>query len=367
MNPFPPGARWAVVALAVVVVIGACSAPNDNARTGQAADHPAGDSGSSLRVLEGNIDENGPGCSAAVGIQGDVAWAGNLGIANLTSGTLIGPQTVFDIASVSKQFTATAILLLVQEGKLTLENPLSDYVAGLPPWAGAVTVGQLMHQTSGIPDYGDLLAAAGYQESDRTTQGQAIQELAGAPMLEFRPGARFEYSNSNYVLLAEIVHRVSGEPLPQFLGEEIFQPLGLTMVMDPVGMLPNKAVSYEKGASGYEVADSGWEQVGDGAIQTTPSQLVRWADNYRTGKLGGPKLIHAQLAGAVDTEPGSDARYGAGIDLLADGTLAHDGSWAGFIATFRISKDRRTSLAISCNSTEHDIAAMADALWQLWT
>ncbi len=313
--------RRATATLAAVLVVGACSIGEDGATTGPTPERSAGVYGSSLRVLDDRIDEAGPGCSAAVGIQGEVAWTGNRGIANLASGTPIGPQTVFDIASVSKQFTATAILLLAQEGKLALENPLSDHVAGLPAWAGTVTVGQLMHHTSGIPDYGDLLSDAGHEESDRTTQGQAIGALAGVPTLEFQPGTRFEYSNSNYLLLAEVVRRVSGEPLPQFLREEIFRPLGLAMVVDPVGALPNKAVSYEKasqekGRGGYEVADSGWEQVGDGAVQTTPSQLVRWA---------------------------------------------------GFVATFRVSKDRRTSLAITCNTTGHDVDAMADALWQLWT
>ncbi|MCB0935525.1 MAG: beta-lactamase family protein [Mycobacterium sp.] len=368
LNPFRTGSRRAAATLAILLTIGAGSGcRDDRVTTGREPNRSAGDSDRSQGVLDGHIDNDEPGCAASVGIQGDVVWTGVRGIANLTTGTPIGPQTVFDIASVSKQFTATAILLLAQEGKLALDNPLSDYVAGLPPWAATVTVGQLIHQTSGIPDYGELLAAAGYEDHDRTTQSQALQELAAVPRLEFTPGSRFEYSNSNYLLLGEIVQRASGTPLPHFLSEEIFQPLGLAMVMDPVGTIPNRAVSYEKGAAGYTVADSAWEQVGDGSVQTTPSELVRWADNYRTGQLGGPGLLDAQLDGAVETDEGSGERYGAGIGVLADGTLEHDGGWAGFVATFRVSKDRRTSLAIACNTADHDIDAIADALWQLWT
>lgn len=172
------------------------------------------------------------------------------------------------------------------------------------------------------------------------------------------------------MLLGEIVHRASGQPLPEFLSAEIFQPLGLAMVVDPVGKVPNKAVSYEKGTGGnrseYRVGNPAWEQIGDGGIQTTPSQLARWADNYRTGSVGGLKLLEAQLAGAVETEPGGGDRYGAGIVSRADGTLDHAGAWAGFVTAFHISSDRRTSVAISCNTDKPDPVAMTDALGRLW-
>jgi CubicO group peptidase (beta-lactamase class C family) len=322
---------------------------------------------SSQDVLDGAMKPDEPGCSAAVGIEGNVVWTGVRGIANLATGAEITPATVFDIGSTSKQFTATAILLLVQAGKLTLDDSLSQHVPGLPAWAASVTVAQLMHHTSGIPDYIGLLRAEGYQYSDHTTQDQALKALAAAPNLEFEPGTKYEYSNSNYLLLGEIVHQVSGQPLPEFLNAQIFRPLGLAMVMSPNAKLPDKALSYEKGDSGaYSVADSHWEQVGDGGIQTTATQLVRWADNYRTGKVGGQTLLDAQLAGAVKTEPGGEERYGAGIALRADGTLEHDGAWAGFLTDFRISKDRRTSVAVSCNADSRNPAAIAESLGHLW-
>ena len=159
---------------------------------------------------------------------------------------------------------------------------------------------------------------------------------------------------------------MSGKPLPQLLTAEIFRPLGLAMVLDPVGHTSHKAVSYTKANGEYQVADSLWEQIGDGGIQTTPSQLVHWADNYRTGAVGGQKLLDDQLAGAVETEPGGADRYGAGIYLMANGTLDHDGAWAGFVTEFRISKDRHKSLAISCNTDKQDVQALADSLAKLW-
>jgi CubicO group peptidase (beta-lactamase class C family) len=320
----------------------------------------------SQKVLNDAIEVGAPGCSAAVGVKGKVVWSGVRGVADTSTGNAITTQTVFDIASVSKQFTATALLLLVDAGALTLDDPLSRYVPQLPMWSGTVTVGQLMHQTSGVPEYVGLLEAQGFQISDRTTEDQAVQALVSVPKLEFQPGSRFEYSNSNYLLLGEIVHRISREPLAQFLTEKIFHPLSLAMVLDPIGRVANKAISYEKGSDGYRATQSGWEQVGDGGIQTTPSQLVYWADNYRTGRVGGPKLMGAQLAGAVPTEPGGGNRYGAGIYSLANGMLDHDGAWGGFVTAFRVSKDRTTSLAISCNTDKQDPEGLADSLGKFW-
>lgn len=356
---------------AVVLLLAACSgqlATND-ATAPTTTEISAHTARAGQAILDDAIKADEPGCSAAVGVEGKVVWTAVRGVQDLKTGEKITTDTVFDIASVSKQFTATAILLLVQAGKLTLDDPLSQYVPELPPWATKVTVAQLMHQTSGVPDYTGLLQGQGYGLSDRTTEAQALQALAGAPELGFKPGTRYEYSNSNYLLLGEIVHRISAQPLPDFLTAQIFQPLELTMTLDPVGRIPNKAMAYTKGAGSngeYERVSSAWEQVGDGGIQTTPTQLARWGDNYRTGEVGGPQLLDAQLAGAVETEPGGGDRYGAGIFSLANGMLDHDGAWAGFVTAFRVSSDRRTSVVVSCNTDKQDPEAMAEAIGGLW-
>jgi CubicO group peptidase (beta-lactamase class C family) len=297
-----------------------------------------------------------------------VVWAGTRGLADVETGAKITKDTAFDIASVSKQFTATAILLLVDDGKMSLDDTLASHVPGLPAWAETVSVGQLMHQTSGIPDYIGLLEDDGYAYTDRTTQEEAVQVLAKVPDLQFEPGAQFDYSNSNYLLLADIVQQVSGQSLPDFLSAQVFKPLDLAMVVDATQGVPGAALPYDfdESTGEYSVAVSAWEQIGDGAIQTTPSQLVRWADNYRTGKVGGQKLLDAQVAGAVPTDPGGDDRYGAGIYIFVDGGLSHDGSWSGSVTAFHISADRRTSIAISCNTGDQDPEAMAEELAKFW-
>lgn len=320
----------------------------------------------SLEVLDRVIEKNKPGCSAAVGIAGKVVWSGARGVADLDSGTEITSDTAFDIASVSKQFTATAALLLAGAGKLSLDASLAEYVPGLPGWSRTVTITELIHQTSGIPDYVGLLYEAGYQDGDRTTNADALKALAQVRDLEFEPGTRWNYSNSNYLLLGAVVEAVSGESLADFLNAEVFTPLGLDMVLDPARPVPTLALSYMKDGGNDAVAPSAWEQTGDGSIQTTPSQLVIWADNYRTGAVGGPELLAAQVDGAVETGPETGERYGAGIFVGTDGTLEHDGSWAGFLTDFAVSADRTHSVAVSCNTDDQDPTAIAGEIAEIW-
>ena len=369
-----PGRRGLAL-LAAVLALSACgdggeaaSGARQNATASStAATADSERSARSQSVLDNAITDDEPGCSAAVGIEGQVAWTGVHGLANLETGSKITDGTVFDIASVSKQFTATAVLLLADQGKLSIEDSLASHVSELPDWAQTVTVSDLIHQTSGIPDYIGLLEDSGYAYTDPTTQEQAVQALAEVPELQFEPGTQFDYSNSNYLLLADIAQRVSGQPLPAFLTAQIFRPLDLAMTMDPK-LAPGSAVpyDYDDGTGEYTVAVSNWEQIGDGAIQTMPSQLVRWADNYRTGKVGGQALLNAQLAGAVGTGSDSGDRYGAGIYLLPDGGLTHDGSWSGSVTSFHISPDRRTAIAVSCNTGNQDPEAIAEGIGKLW-
>lgn len=363
--------RWPAL-LAVVLLLGACADGRDASQThvppAPASTAAAPDlAARSHGVLDAAVSPDNPGCSAAVGFEGDVVWTGARGLADLATGTEVTKHTTFDIASVSKQFTATAILLLAETEKLSLDDSLATHVPGLPAWAETVTVAQVMNQTSGIPDYIGLLEDEGYGYSDRTTQEQALQALANVSELEFEPGERFDYSNSNYLLLGDIVQRVSGQPLPAFLSADVFKPLDLAMVMDP-RPIPGSALSYgyDEDTREYTVGVTAWEQVGDGGIQTTPSQLVRWADNYRTGKVGGQGLLDAQLAGAADTGSGDGDRYGAGIFVLSNGSLDHDGSWAGFVTAFHVSADRRTAVAVSCNTDTQDPAAIAEELEGIW-
>ena len=312
-----------------------------------------------------------PGCSAAVGIDGEVVWAGARGVADLATGRPIDTATTFAIASVTKQFTATAVLLLVHDGDLSLDDPLSAWVPGLPAWSGSITVEQAMHHTSGIPDYVELRLGAGIAETEPRTVRDTMTEIAAMQDLDFPPGTRSRYSSSNYVLLGEVVQSVTGRPLADVVEERVFEPLGLAMEFDQSGWHPDttdpsSARGYVRNPSTGEWEPGGvrWEVSGDAGIQTTPSELVRWADNYRTGRVGGDRL----LADAVPDDPGEG--YGAGIDQGPDGSLGHDGAAPGHLTTFRVTPDRRTAIAVTCTGdrgVQSSIRQLEAALRTEWT
>src|SRR6476620_4749148 len=286
-------------------------------------------------VSSGSVDDRGarsaavlaavpadrPGCSAAAAMEGRVVWANARGLADVTSGTPLTPATRFDIASVSKQFTATAVLLLSFDGALTLTDPLSKHVAGLPGWADRVSIDQLIHHTSGIPDYLLLLTQRGIPVTTPTTQQDALDALAGITDLKFETGSTYEYSNSNYLLLAEVVTQASGQALGEFLAGRVFGPLNLDMAVVPGDRPADVAVGYQQLNQQLTPIDPQWQQVGDGAVITTPTELARWADNYRTGQVGGRRLVTAFSVDATATSSDPQApRYGAGIYLLRDGS-----------------------------------------------
>jgi CubicO group peptidase (beta-lactamase class C family) len=296
-----------------------------------------------------------PGCSAAVAKDGTVVWAGAAGLADLSTGTPVTTSTRFDIASVSKQFTATAILMLQRKGLLKLSDPIGAYVDGLPEWGASVTLDQLMHHTSRIPDYWVKLDDIGIGFSQPADQAVTLDAIRRETELE--PGAGFLYSNSNYVLLAEVVGRVSGKPLPEFLGDNIFDPLGLEMVLAPTLHAPDIALSYD---DDVQLQEAGWTSYGHTGIITTPSELARWGDQYRASDIIQPDLVQ----GTVYDEPG--VYYAAGIDILANGDLTHSGRMGGFITDFTVSSDRHTVITVMCNGHLSNRTGLRDALWKIW-
>jgi CubicO group peptidase (beta-lactamase class C family) len=301
------------------------------------------------------VDPGRPGCSAAVGVQGEVIWAGATGIADLSTGAPVTTETRFDMASVAKQFTATAILMLQRDGALSLADPVAGYVDGLPSWGRSVTLDQLIHHTARVPDYWTVLDDDGIGFSDPADHARILDAIRRLPRLE--SGTGYNYSNSHYVLLAEVVARVSGLPLPQFLAERIFTPLGLDMELTPSLVAPDVALSYDDN-DGFQ--PPGWTAYGAIGIFTTPSELVRWGDQYRAGD-----IIQDDFAvGAVDE--GTGEFYAAGMDIEPDGDLNHNGRFGGYVSTFTVSADRETTIAVMCNGHAANRFGLADALWAIW-
>ncbi len=331
-------------------------------------DHPApADAPAAVARLvadEGPDDE--PGCAVSLVVQGEVVFEGGYGTADLSTGVPIDERTTFDIASVSKQFTAAAVYLLAEAGDLSLDDDIGDHVPELPDYGVPVTLDDLVHHTSGLVDYTELLGED-FSDTDVTTTAQALDALAAVPDLNFDPGSRFEYSNSNYFLLGLVVEQVDGRTLADFLADEVFAPLGMdqTIVRDDADLV------VADGAEGYVADDEGgfepdttnWEQAGDGAVWTSVRDLQRWAANLSTFEVGGPDLRRDLLAPGPVLDDGLG--YGGGLTLLPGGRVEHSGAWAGFVSELLVDPRERTSVAVLCNRDDGDAYGLAEEVLAL--
>jgi CubicO group peptidase (beta-lactamase class C family) len=321
-----------------------------------------------------------PGCALAVVEDGRVTLARGYGFADLRRRLPITPRTVFDIASASKQFTAASVLLLAARGRLSLDDDVRKYLPELPRHDAAITLRQLLHHTSGLPNYLDLLAKAGKRYEEVTTDDDALAALAGAPELLFAPGTAFRYNDSGYFLLSLVVKRVTGESLRQFAAENLFAPLGMTdtrIVDDLTRQVPRRAVPYAPADGGFEPELSRWEQTGDGGVNSTVLDLARWESGFDSGAIGGAGAAGAAagkaLASAMTT-PGTlaDGRplaYGGGLFLDRFHGLRrvhHPGSWRGFGAELLRLPDRRLAVITLCNVSDADPAGLSEQVAELY-
>jgi Beta-lactamase/ORF 12 gene product N-terminal len=215
------------------------------------------------------------------------------------------------------------------------------------------------------------LNAAGVTTREPATFPDALRALSAVKKLDFIPGSRFEYSNSNYILMSLVVERVSGKPLANFVKERYFDPLGMKATIDPLGRVPGRAHSYLMGNGRPELDDSPWEPTGDGSVQTTAGELVKFAPEYWAPRLGGPELLADRFAGSVK---GPEGEYGAGMfrTRLSDGTVVfqHSGAWGSFTTGFAMIPAERIAAAVTCNGTGRvsysvgDLTARALAAWR---
>jgi CubicO group peptidase (beta-lactamase class C family) len=249
-----------------------------------------------------------PGMTVAVLQDGRPLYVRGYGMASLEFSLPNGADTVFPLASNSKQFTAFAIYLLAQGGKLSLDDDVRKFVPELPEFGAPITLDMLVHHTSGLRESVSLLDLQGHAPEDVATPKMALDLLVRQKTLNFAPGARYTYSNSNYLLLALVVERVSGQSLGDFWRTRIFQPLGMTATSvsgDPMPAIARRAYGYGRGADGkYVPRNTPDLSVGPSGINSTVADLATWLANYDDARIGGRAVIAAML------EPGR----------LADGT-----------------------------------------------
>ena len=263
-----------------------------------AAAAAAADEAVIARIMEPHVRPGEPGCSIGVVQDGALTHALAFGLADRERNRTLDSHSVFNLASVSKQFTTFAILLLEQDGKLRLDDPVAKYVPEIAASSQGVTLRHLFHHTGGLRDYIEMLYMKGRGDADGTTIHETVQLLARQTRPNEAPGVEFDYSNTGYFLLGVVVARVSGKSLAEFSRDRIFEPLGMknTRIVDRYpAPIPQLARGYAKTETGFRIDETGWEQVGDGQVHSDVHDLALWDDNFYTGKVGGRALIDLRL------------------------------------------------------------------------
>ncbi|MFQ5628440.1 MAG: serine hydrolase [bacterium] len=277
-----------------------------------------------------------PGAAIAVVKDGKIIYAKGYGSANLEYDIPITPSTVFHIASVSKQFTAFAIAMLVQQGKLSLDDDIRKYLPEVPDFGKKITIRHLVHHTSGLRDQWNLLVMAGWRMDDVITKEHILKLVSHQKELNFAPGAEYLYCNTGYTLLAEIVARVSGKSFAEWTQENIFQPLGIQNTLfydDHEKIVKNRAYSYSLGRDGgFKKSVLSYANVGATSLFTTVGDLGKWAMNFENPKVGN-REIFAQMEerGVLNKGDTLNYAFGQGIGKYKGlRRISHGGADAGY-------------------------------------
>ena len=298
-----------------------------------------------------------PGCAVGVYRDGAVVFAKGYGMANLTFGIPIAADTRFTVGYVSKQFTAASIALLVRAGRLSLDDDVRTFVPELPDYGATMRVRHLVHHTSGLRDFWELVDLAGWRFDDGYTTRDMLALAAAQRALNNAPGAAYHYSNTGYLVLGEIVRRVTGQSLRAFADSAIFRPLGMHdsfFLDDHNEVVPRRATAYSPVKRGWAVNVWNNDLVGQGGVVTTLADLQKWDENFYSGTLGGAPLLALQRT----TEPlanGAPNDYAFGITMgryRAQPLEEHTGATGGYRAALYRFPAVHTTVTLLCNASD---------------
>ena len=310
-----------------------------------------------------------PGYALGIVNNGKIVYNRGYGMANLEHDIPISSRSVFDIGSTSKQFVAFCIAILEKKKKLSLDEPVQKYVPEMPSYKYPVTIRHLIHHVSGIRDYLTLMDLSGMRYENEYPQDEIIGLISKQRDLNFRPGSEFLYCNSGYLLLGEIIKRVSGKSLRKFAEENIFLPLGMknTHFHDAfTEIVKNRAAGYSAGPNGVRADISLFDVVGDGGVNTTVDDLFLWDQNFYHNRLGGggQKLIEKVTETGLLND-GTELNYAHGLFLgtyRGLKTVTHGGAWIGYRAEIVRFPQKNFSVICLSNFSQANPARVA---WQI--
>jgi CubicO group peptidase (beta-lactamase class C family) len=298
----------------------------------------------------------GPGCAVGVSLNGESLWEKAFGLAEMEHNVPNTPQTIFESGSVAKQFTAAAIVLLAQDGKLSLDDPVRKYIPELPDYGTPLTIRHILHHTAGLRDWGSVMELTGAGRGDRViTQNIALDVIINQKALDFTPGAEYSYSNSGYNLAAIIVDRVSKQKFADFVTERLFKPLGMknsSIRDDYQRLVPGRAQAYSR-----EGEKAPWRLnmpimnvYGNGGMLTTIGDWLKWNAMLDSRSLGTPLVETLETQGVLND--GRKISYALGLEIGSyHGVkeVSHSGGTAGYQTFLARYPERKLSVAALCN------------------
>ena len=314
-----------------------------------------------------------PGCAVGVARANTVLYTQGYGIANLDYDLPVTPETVFDVGSVTKQFTAASIVLLSLDGALSLDDDVRVHLPELPDYGHPITIRHLLHHTSGIRDYLNLMALGNREFYAPISHQDIVELMARQHALNSTPGERYRYSNTGYMLLATIVDRVSGRTYGAFAHERFFEPLGMTrsfLYEDAERIVQGRATGYAPDeADGYRMVHNyRFATAGDGQLYTTVGDLLRWShalmsDGVARPELGAMMLSRGTLANGEALDYGTGLVLGEYRGLTTNG---HGGSTWGFRAQVVRFPDADLAVAVLCNREDVNTRGLAYGVADLY-
>lgn len=322
----------------------------------------------SIDALFSKVNEHTPGISLLISRGGNVIYHKNKGLANLELAIPITNNTRIEAGSVSKQFTATAILLLVRKGEIALDDEVRKYIPELPDYGAPITIRHLLNHTSGLKDWGVLAALGGWPRGTRVyTNELALKIISKQPTLNNRPGEEYLYSNSNYTLLALVVERIVGKSLAEFTEEYIFRPLNMLSTSWRTNfqeIVSNRATGYSLQNGDYRMDMPFENTYGHAALLTTVADLDKWNTSWKDSPLGGQPLLNLRTQRGV-LNSGDTIAYAGGVSV---GTyngrqlISHHGFTAGYKSFLCYFPETSLSIVFLSNDASLSTNALADSI-----
>jgi CubicO group peptidase (beta-lactamase class C family) len=316
------------------------------------------------QLMQKRIRPKGPGAAVLVVRGGKVVHSRGYGLANLKDKTPVTPQTVFDLASVSKQFTALAVLILHERGQLSLNDEVRKYLPQLPPrrQSREPRVRDLLQHTSGLPEYFELVDTA-------TATNEDVLRAVAPRKPAYPAGTKHRYCNTGYAMAALVVERASGQKFPAFMRREVFGPLHMdhTTVCAGPPRTPDRAIGYAREDGKLKPQQGESPIYGDGSVFTSLEDMARWDAGLRAARLVRPQTLRlAWTPGRLDN--GKRFNYGLGWEMERNaGKLVvwHSGGWAGFATYICRHVDDGLTVVVLTNSEGRDPGKIGDAIAEL--